>query len=205
MSNRQGNLFIISGPSGVGKDTICAALRQANSELIYSISATTRAAREGEADGIDYFFKTEQQFLDMIERDELLEWAQYAGNYYGTPAQFVHEQLAEGHDVLLEIEVQGALKIKETFPEGVFIFLLPPSLSELQNRIEKRGTETEQTIAIRMETAVEELRLLEHYDYAVINDKIQSAIDNIQAIFTAESCRQHRVLPKINQWIAEVK
>lgn len=205
MTNKQGNLFVISGPSGVGKDTICAALRKANSELVYSISATTRLARQGEVDGVDYFFKSKDQFISMIERDELLEWAEYAGNYYGTPAAFVREQLAEGRDVLLEIEVQGALKIKERFPEGVFIFLLPPSLSELQKRIEKRGTETEQTIAIRMEKALEELRLIEHYDYAVVNDKIQLALENIQAIFTAEHCKQHRILPTINQWIAEVK
>lgn len=200
-----GLLIVLSGPSGVGKDTLCAALRQRRTDLRYSISTTTRPRRSGEEDGSDYFFRTEQQFLQMIERDELLEWAQYAGHYYGTPYEFVRQQLEEGHDVLLEIEVQGALKVREKFPEGVFIFLLPPNLEELRSRIEKRGTETPEAIDIRMATAIEEIGLLTHYDYAVVNDEIDQALAQIEAIVTAENCRQHRKLPLINQWIAEVK
>lgn len=200
----KGQLFIISGPSGVGKDTLCSALRESNKDLVYSISATTRASREGEVHGEHYFFMTNEEFQNMIENDELLEWAEYAGNYYGTPSEFVRTKLEQGHDVILEIEVQGALKVREKFPDGVFIFLLPPSLEELKRRIERRGTETEQSIAVRMATAVEEMKLIEHYDYAIINDKIEVALAQIEAIFTAESCRQRRVMPKIKHWIGEV-
>lgn len=203
MSN--GILFVLSGPSGVGKDTICNALRQARSELRYSISATTRPKRSGELDGCDYFFKTKEQFEQMIAQDELLEWAEYAGHYYGTPYGFVREQLEAGQHVILEIEVQGALKVREKFPDGVFIFLLPPSLEELRSRIEKRGTESTEVIDIRMATALEEIALLEHYDYAVVNDDLNVALAQIEAIITAESLRNYRMLPLIKQWIAEVK
>lgn len=199
-----GLLIVLSGPSGVGKGTVCAALRSETPNLVYSVSATTRSPREGEAEGINYFYKTRDQFRSMIESDELLEWAEYVGNYYGTPRSFVNETIKGGRDIILEIDVQGALQVKKRFPEGVFIFLLPPSLDVLKNRIVTRGTESEDTIKSRMEIAVKELMLLKHYDYAVVNDRIDSASQRIQAIITAEHCRRERVEPHIQKWIAEV-
>lgn len=200
----QGLLVVLSGPSGVGKGTVCSALRDISPDLVYSVSATTRAPRKGEQEGVNYFYKTREQFQQMIDQNELLEWAEYVGNYYGTPRSFVKETLSSGKDIILEIEVQGALQVKERFPEGVFIFLLPPSLSELENRITTRGTESEETIRSRMSTAIDELKLIEHYDYAVVNDQIEQACSRIQAIITAEHCRRERVLPQIQKWITEV-
>src|SRR5690606_12749151 len=130
MSQEQGLLIVLSGPSGVGKGTVCNALRKRNVSFVYSISATTRSPREGEVDGVNYFFKTKQEFERMIEQGELLEWAQYVQHYYGTPRRFVEEQLSQGKDVLLEIEVQGARQVKQKYPQGVFIFLMPPSIEE---------------------------------------------------------------------------
>jgi guanylate kinase len=204
LSNGRGILMVLSGPSGVGKGTVCSALRKNTSDLVYSVSATTRAPRQGEVDGVNYFFKSKEQFLGMIAEDELLEWAEYVGNYYGTPRQFVEETLSMGKDIILEIEVQGALKVKEKFPEGVFTFLLPPSLDELQNRIETRGTESEESIRNRMSVAQSEIRLLEHYDYAIVNDEVEAACRRIQSILVAERCRQERVLHKIKKWMDEV-
>jgi guanylate kinase len=204
LNSGRGILMVLSGPSGVGKGTVCAALRKSTNDLVYSVSATTRTPREGEIDGINYFFKTKDQFMLMIENDELLEWAEYVGNYYGTPQQFVEDTLASGKDIILEIEVQGALKVKQKFPEGVFTFLLPPSLHELQNRIVTRGTESEESIRDRMCVAHDELRLLEHYDYAIVNDEVEIACQRIQSILIAERCRQVRVLHKIKKWMEEV-
>lgn len=196
---------MLSGPSGVGKGTVCAALRKMGTELVYSVSATTRQPREGEVNGVNYFFKTREEFSAMIESDDLLEYAEYCGNFYGTPKEFVEETLASGRDIILEIEVQGALKVKRKFPEGVFIFLLPPSLDELQSRIVTRGTETEEVIKSRMSIAREELRLMEHYDYAIVNDQVEAACRRIQAILTAERCRKERMVTTIKQWIEEVQ
>jgi guanylate kinase len=200
----QGILVVISGPSGVGKGTVCAALRQAAPELVYSVSATTRAPRAGETEGVNYFFKTREQFQQLIDNEEMLEWAEYVGNYYGTPRRFVEEALASGKDVILEIEVQGALKVKQKFPEGVFIFLMPPSLSELQKRLVTRGTDSEELIASRLSVARDEIKLLEHYNYAVVNDRVECACEKIKAIIMAEHCRRERLFPNISEWIAEV-
>lgn len=188
----KGLLIVLSGPSGVGKGTVCSVLRQKVPELVYSVSATTRKPRQGEIDGINYFFKTKEQFQEMIANDALLEHAEYVGNCYGTPRDFVESTLASGKDVILEIEVQGALKVKEKFPEGVFVFLLPPSLDELKSRITGRGTETQDTINNRMTVAVEEMSLIRHYDYAVVNDEIDAACHRIQSIIVAEHCRRDR-------------
>ncbi|GGG12970.1 guanylate kinase [Paenibacillus abyssi] len=190
---------MLSGPSGVGKGTVCSVLRQKMPELIYSVSATTRQPRQGEMDGINYFFKSKEQFKDMIARDALLEYAEYVGNFYGTPRDFVERTLASGKDIILEIEVQGALKVKEKFPEGVFIFLLPPSLDELKQRITGRGTETEDLIANRMTVAAEEMNLIRHYDYAVLNDEIDNACRRIQSIVEAEHCRSERYMSEFAQ------
>ncbi|MNR04018.1 Guanylate kinase [compost metagenome] len=204
LERERGILIVLSGPSGVGKGTVCAALRKVAPDIVYSVSATTRSPRQGEVDGVNYFFKTREQFQQLIETDEVLEWAEYVGNFYGTPRRFVEETLRSGHDVILEIEVQGALQVKQKFDEGVFIFLLPPSLDELENRIVTRGTETDEVIRSRMSVAIDEIRLMEHYDYAIVNDHVDTACAKIQAILAAEHCRKDRMFPKIVQWMDEV-
>ncbi|WP_166238120.1 guanylate kinase [Paenibacillus turpanensis] len=200
----KGLLIVISGPSGVGKGTICGSLREAAPEITYSVSATTRKPREGEKDGVNYFFKTREQFESMIRNDALLEWAEYVGNYYGTPRDFVEQTLNQGKDVILEIEVQGALKVKEKFPQGIFIFVMPPSLDELRVRINNRGTESEESIRARMHVASQEIQLLKHYDYAVVNDRVELARQRIQSIITAEHCRRERFLADLQKWHVEV-
>ncbi|MCM3713140.1 guanylate kinase [Halalkalibacter oceani] len=201
MKKEKGLLLVLSGPAGVGKGTVCGALRKEKTAIQYSVSATTRAPRAGEVDGINYFFKTREQFEKMIEQDELLEWAEYVGNYYGTPIDYVRETINKGHDIILEIEVQGALKVKERFPEGVFIFLMPPSLAELRNRIVGRGTETEDIINKRMTVAREEIEMMEKYDYVVENDEVNLAVDRIKAIVTAEHCKRERLIEKYKQLV----
>jgi len=194
-----GLLIVLSGPAGVGKGTVCTALRSRMPELVYSVSATTRSPRPGEVDGVNYFFKSKEEFLSLIERDEMLEYAEYVGNYYGTPRHFVDSTLASGRNVILEIEVQGAMKVKEKFPEAIMVFLLPPSIDELKSRITGRGTETMETINTRMNVALEELSLLNHYDYAVMNDEIEVACDKIRSIIIAENCRRERLPAHILQ------
>ncbi len=185
---------MLSGPSGVGKGTVRKALfNQEDIQFQYSVSATTRNPREGEVNGIDYFFKTREEFERMIANDELLEWAEFVGNYYGTPIAYVEQTLQQGKDVFLEIEVQGALQVKKAFPEGVFIFLAPPSLSELKSRIVGRGTETEDVIHNRLTVAKEEIEMMDAYDYVVENDEVQLACDRIKAIVVGEHCRRERV------------
>ncbi|EIT85031.1 guanylate kinase [Fictibacillus macauensis ZFHKF-1] len=193
MERERGILFVLSGPSGVGKGTVCKALRGKDMDIQYSVSATTRQPREGEVNGVDYYFKSKEEFQTMIANNELLEWAEYVGNYYGTPIQYVNETLDQGRDVILEIEVQGALQVRDVFPEGVFIFLTPPSLEELRNRIVGRGTETEELINNRMNVAREEIEMMQHYDYSVVNDQVDCACDRIQAIITSEHCKVDRV------------
>lgn len=192
MQQEKGLLFILSGPSGVGKGTVCAALRKVNEKITYSVSATSREPRSGEIDGINYFFKTKAEFEEMIALDQFLEWAQYVNNYYGTPRQFVTEMLEQGKDVILEIEVQGALQVKERYPEGIFIFLAPPDMEELRCRIQNRGTETNDVILNRMNKAKEEIEMMTKYDYVVVNDEVDLAVKRIEAIMIAEHCRQER-------------
>lgn len=193
-ATQPGLLIVLSGPSGVGKGTVCSALRNRSSELVYSISATTRRPRDNEVDGVHYFFKDRAEFQKMIEQNALLEWAEYMGNYYGTPRKFVEETLLSGRDVILEIEVQGALQVKEKFPEGVFIFLTPPSMKELRQRISGRGTETDESIAGRLTVAEREMALVHEYDYAVVNDRVELACDRILSIVQAEHCRVDRLM-----------
>ncbi|PPA72482.1 guanylate kinase [Jeotgalibacillus proteolyticus] len=190
----KGLLIVLSGPSGVGKGTVRKELfSHPNTTYEYSISMTTRKPREGELDGFDYFFKTREEFEQLIAQDKLLEWAEFVGNYYGTPVDYVRDTINDGRDVFLEIEVQGARQIREKFPEGLFIFLAPPSLSELQSRLVHRGTESDSVIANRLETARKELEMMNLYDYVVENDHVERACERIHAIVLAEHLRRDRV------------
>ncbi|HAQ08234.1 MAG TPA: guanylate kinase [Bacillus bacterium] len=190
----KGLLIVLSGPSGVGKGTVRKELfSQPDTAFEYSVSATTRLPREGERNGVDYFFKSREEFEEMIEQDRLLEYAEFVGNYYGTPVDYVRQTLDAGKDVFLEIEVQGASQVRRKFPEGLFIFLAPPSLSELENRIVTRGTESEDIIKGRMRVAREEIEMMELYDYVVENDQVERASERVKAIVVAEHCRRERV------------
>jgi guanylate kinase len=189
-----GLLIVLSGPSGVGKGTVRKEIfSHPNNDFEYSISMTTRAPREGEVDGVDYFFKKKEEFEGLIQQGKLLEYAQFVGNYYGTPVDYVRKTLDSGKDVFLEIEVKGARQVREKFPEGLFIFLMPPSLSELKNRIVTRGTETEDLIHNRMLSAREEIEMMSLYDYVVENDYVEHACEKVKAIIIAEHCRRERV------------
>lgn len=193
----KGLLIVLSGPSGVGKGTVRKAIfSRPDANFEYSISATTRKPREGEIDGVDYFFKTREEFEQLIKEDKLLEYAEYVGNYYGTPLDYVKETLEAGKDVFLEIEVQGAKQVREKMPDGLFIFLMPPSLDELKNRIVGRGTESVELIRNRMEAARKEIELMNLYDYIVENDSVEKAVDRINAIVLAEHCRSERIASK---------
>lgn len=193
----KGILIVLSGPSGVGKGTVRKAIfSRPDTKFEYSISMTTRKPREGEVDGVDYFFRTREQFEKLIEQGKLLEYAEYVGNYYGTPIDYVKETLAAGKDVFLEIEVQGAKQVREKFPEGLFIFLMPPSLDELENRIIGRGTESVELINNRMEAARREIELTSMYDYIVENDSVDNAVEKINSIVLAEHCRSERLAHK---------
>jgi len=189
----KGFLLVISGPSASGKGTVCKKLLERNKDLIFSISATTRKARKGEIDGVNYFFVDEQTFDEMVKNGEFLEYALVHGNKYGTPKKFVVDQVNKGEIVILEIDVQGALQIRELFDEAVFIFLLPPSMEELKNRIIKRGTESKEDIDIRLKNAANELKLIDKYDYIVINDEIDEAVEQIEAIIKAEKLKVKRL------------
>jgi guanylate kinase len=198
----KGLLIVLSGPSGVGKGTVRKEIfSHQDTQFEYSISMTTRSPRAGEVDGVDYFFKSREEFEDLISKGKLLEYAEYVGNYYGTPVDYVRQTLDEGKDVFLEIEVQGARQVREKFPDGLFIFLMPPSLSELQTRIVTRGTETDELILNRMIEARREIELMELYDYVVENDKVEKACERIKAIVQAEHCRRERVEPKYKQML----
>ncbi|MCM3178308.1 guanylate kinase [Cytobacillus horneckiae] len=193
----KGLLIVLSGPSGVGKGTVRKEIfSQPDTAFEYSISMTTRQPREGEVDGVDYFFKSRKEFESLIQQDKLLEYAEFVGNYYGTPVDYVKETLESGKDVFLEIEVQGARQVREKFPDGLFIFLVPPSLSELKNRIVTRGTEPEHVINNRMTVAKEEIEMMNLYDYVVENDQVELACDRINSIVVAEHCRRTRVEPR---------
>ncbi|MCY8829734.1 guanylate kinase [Bacillus atrophaeus] len=198
----RGLLIVLSGPSGVGKGTVRQAIfSQEDTKFEYSISVTTRSPRAGETDGVDYLFKTRDEFEQMIANNKLLEWAEYVGNYYGTPVDYVEQTLQEGKDVFLEIEVQGALQVRNAFPEGLFIFLAPPSLSELKNRIVTRGTETDALIENRMKAAKAEIEMMDAYDYVVENDNIETACEKIKAIVLAEHLKRERIAPRYKKML----
>lgn len=190
-AEKKGKLFIISGPSGTGKGTICKALLERN-DIEISISMTTRAPREGEIHGVSYYFATREEFEKTIAEGGFLEYADVFGNYYGTPKAMVVEKLEQGRDVVLEIDVQGAINAKKVYPESVLIFILPPSLEELRARIVGRGTETEDVINLRLSKALEEMSYIDKYDYYVVNDVIDDAIIRTEAIMLAEHGRVNR-------------
>jgi len=193
----KGLLIVLSGPSGVGKGTVRQAVfSRPDAKFEYSISMTTRKPRDGEKDGVDYFFKSREEFEQLIQEGKLLEYAEYVGNYYGTPVDYVKETLNSGKDVFLEIEVQGARQVRDKIPEGLFIFLMPPSLDELESRIVGRGTESVELIHNRMEAARREIELMSLYDYIVENDNVDLAVDRINAIVQSEHCRSERVASK---------
>ncbi|MGL5149675.1 MAG: guanylate kinase [Clostridium sp.] len=191
--NNRGILIVISGPSGAGKGTICKELLRKEENLFISVSATTRAPRVGEVDGVNYYFVTKEKFINKIEEGDFLEHAEVYGNYYGTPKWKVEEMLSQGKNVILEIDIQGALNVKKNSQEGVFIFILPPSMEELKQRIIKRGSETEESLMRRFKSAYKEVNYVSKYNYAVVNDEVDVAVQKIQAILTAEKCRVDRI------------
>ena len=190
--NQKGILIVVSGFSGAGKGTIMKELLKKYDNYALSISATTRGPREGEVDGREYFFKTREEFEKMIAKDDLIEYAMYVNNYYGTPKAYVEEQLNAGRDVILEIEIQGALKVKEKFPETLLLFVTPPTAEILKNRLVGRGTETMDVIEQRMKRACEEAEGMEKYDYYVVNDVLEDCVEHVHQIIQAEHSRSYR-------------
>ena len=201
----KGLLLVVSGPSGAGKGTICQLLRKELPDLRYSVSITTRQPRNGEIDGVNYFFKSVEEVKDMIFKDEFLEYAQVYGNYYGTPKPFVMNLLEEGHDVLLEIDIQGAMQVKKAFPDGVFIFVVPPSLEELSARIYKRGTDSVEVIKKRLEGATNELSYANKYDYIIMNDIAEKACSKVLTVLEAERYRASRTYFVIDEICKNIK
>ncbi|MFC4651303.1 guanylate kinase [Lactococcus nasutitermitis] len=201
MSER-GLLIVFSGPSGVGKGTVRSKIfEDKTNKFEYSVSMTTRKQRPGEVDGKDYYFRTREEFEEMIRQGQMLEYAEYVGNYYGTPLTYVNQTLDQGRDVFLEIEVQGALQVKEKVPDGVFVFLTPPDLVELRDRLVGRGTESVDVIDSRIAKAKEEIRLMSEYDYAVVNDEVALAAERVKRIIEAEHYRVDRVIGRYRHMI----
>ncbi|EHJ52148.1 guanylate kinase [Streptococcus macacae] len=200
----RGLLIVFSGPSGVGKGTVRQQIFSTpDHKFEYSVSMTTRPQRPGEVDGVDYFFRTRQEFEELIRQGQMLEYAEYVGNYYGTPLTYVNETLDKGIDVFLEIEVQGALQVKQKVPDGVFIFLTPPDLAELKDRLIGRGTDSQEVIEQRIERAKEEITLMREYDYAVVNDEVPLAAERVKAIIATEHFRVERVIGRYDKMIKE--
>ncbi|MEG0085617.1 MAG: guanylate kinase [Niameybacter sp.] len=190
MMQSEGLKIILSGPSGSGKGTIVKELIKEDFRL--SISATTRKPRIGEENEVHYFFKTVEEFEEMIEKDELLEYANFCNNYYGTPKSFIDKSVEEGKDVILEIEVQGAMQVKSVYPDAIFVFIMPPNFEELKSRLIGRATETDDVIEVRLKRAEDELQMYREYDYIVINDRLEDAVDHIKQIVQAEKLKSYR-------------
>ncbi len=199
--NKTGILIILSGFAGSGKGTIIRELMKKYDDYALSVSATTRAPREGEEEGVHYFFKTVDEFKDMIAKGELLEYANYVGNYYGTPRTYVKEQLQAGKNVILEIETEGALNIKREYPDAVLVFVMPPSVREIYNRLKARGTETDEVIAKRMKKAGLEITVVDRYDYLMINDVIEESVELFDSIVRS----QHMAVSRNRKYIEDKK
>lgn len=194
-----GVLYVVSAPSGCGKGTILEVVLKNNKNIYYSVSATTRSPREGEIDGTNYFFHSYEGFQKLVDDGGMLEYAKFCGNYYGTPRKEVEEKLAQGYDVILEIETNGAMQIKKNFPEAVLIFILPPSISELRRRLNKRHTESEEVIENRIEKAEGEIRCSAEYDYIMINAELEKAISDFEAIISASKLTKAKNLKTIDE------
>lgn len=193
-SKKTGQIIVISAPSGAGKDTVVKELmKRDSSNLWVSVSATSRSPREGEKEGVDYYYLTKDDFEKKIEEGFFLEYTNYAGNYYGTPKKYIKEKVDQGIDVILIIEIEGASNIKKLIPEAIFIFIMPPSLKELVRRLKKRGTETNEKIIKRFHEAYKEVNDVSKYNYVVVNDKLDEAVDKVEAILRAEKCRVDRI------------
>ena len=203
--NKEGLLIVVSGFSGAGKGTVMKRLIEKYQSYALSISATTRSPREGEVNGREYFFKTVEEFKEMIAKEQLIEYAQYVSNYYGTPKQYVEEQLQAGKNVILEIEIQGALKIKEKFPDAVLMFIIPPSAAVLKERLIGRGTESLDVVEKRLARAVEEAQGVESYDYVVVNDDLETCVEDINEIILSEQKKVAKNLTLINNIRDELK
>ncbi|RIA78331.1 guanylate kinase [Anaeroplasma bactoclasticum] len=202
--NDRGLLVVVSGPSGVGKGTVRKALfEMPKHNLTYSVSMTTRKQRPGEKDGVDYYFVSKEEFLKRVEEGKFLEHAEFVGNYYGTPLDKVNERLEDGQEVVLEIEVEGALQVKKKVPDCVMIFIVPPGKEALYQRLRKRGTESEDVIEQRIEKANREFKLAKYYDYIVVNDEVSNAADRIMAIIRAEHAKTARSIHKYMELIGE--
>jgi len=198
----QGIPFIISAPSGAGKTSICRAIRSLVPGLAYSVSYTTRNKRKGEEDGVDYFYVSAEIFKRMIEEEQFVEWAQVHGHYYGTSREFVNDKIVKGLDCLLDIDISGAKILKGVYAEGIFIFVIPPSLEELKARLSRRQTEKPDEIQLRLENAVSELGAFEEYQYSIVNDDFTRAVVELNAIILAERCRLQRRQPFVRELLA---
>lgn len=206
MEKEKGLLIVLSGPSGVGKGTVRKAIfEDPETDFQYSISMTTRNQRVGEVDGVDYFFKTRAEFERLIKEDAFIEYAEYVGNYYGTPVQYVKDTMNEGKDVFLEIEVEGAKQVRKKFPEALFIFLAPPTLEHLEQRLIGRGTESQDVIQNRINEARKEVEMMNLYDYVVINDEVMEAKQKVQTIVEAEHLKRERIEARFRKMILEAK
>lgn len=197
MVKKKGLLIVISGPSGAGKGTICKKLVEKHENINLSVSATTRKPREGEIEGVSYYYKSKSEFENMIDNDEFLEFAKIYENYYGTPKKTIFDEISKGNDVILEIEMQGAMQVKKSYPEAVFVFILPPSLSELKSRIVGRGTETNAQIEMRFNSAYNEIKLVGEYDYFVFNNVVEKSVEDIEKIIMSEKMKVIRYKDEI--------
>lgn len=199
MRANKGSLIVISGASGVGKSTVIAEVLKKRKDVYFSVSWTTRTPRAGEVDAVNYHFTDREHFEEKIHQKDFLEYAEYVGNYYGTSRSIVEEKLQNGQDVLLDIEVQGAAKVKENCPEAVLVFIIPPSFEELERRLRARKTDDESKIAGRLQRAKEEYKEISHYDYVVVNDQVDVAAEEIEAILKAERCRVSKHIDMIKE------
>ena len=200
MSKCRGLLVVFSGPSGSGKGTVLKEALKRDENLSVSVSVTTRAPREGERDGVDYIFYSKEQFENLMKEDGLLEWACFCENYYGTPKAEIEKKLAEGKDVILEIEVQGAMKVKEKCPEAVLVFNMPPSKEELKNRLVGRNTDAPEVIEKRLDTSIWEISQAENYDYIIVNDVVEDAAHRLLSVIEGEKCKKERNLSVLSQY-----
>jgi guanylate kinase len=186
MEVHKGVVLVVSGPSGTGKGTILAGFKKEHKDVVFSVSVTTRQPRHSEVESVNYFFKTKEQFHQMIQEGQLLEWVNYCDNYYGTPKAFIMDNIKKGYDIVVEVEVEGALKIKENYPESVLVFIMPPTFEDLYHRINKRGSETEITRSKRLQTALYEVELSKRYDYMIVNKNVQLAVDQLHCILMTQ-------------------